>query len=154
MQIQVDDIKEDEYLYANLVRNRKLPIHISELTRDQQLVDSLKEAVGAKETAAGEGACGNLIEASNTYKTDDPPEYSQLLQDALDAGLAIFNPAVEKDSIPFDEEYFNGLIARTAKVAEMTEEDLKAPVEESAATTAGPTVLIADLAAMLAAASA
>ncbi|CDJ54292.1 hypothetical protein EBH_0045900 [Eimeria brunetti] len=181
----VKEVNEDDYIYANFVRNGKLPTHISEVAKDQDLVDSLKTEVGKQETSGADATCEALIKASN-FKTmfhhpfedndDASPDYRQLLQNALDAGLAVFRgtdstgagatsknnavlfcelkPAAEKNSAPFDEEYFNGLIGRTAKLAEMTADDLKAPVEESAATTAGPTILIASLVAMLAAASA
>ncbi|CDJ54288.1 hypothetical protein EBH_0045860 [Eimeria brunetti] len=148
----VEEVEEADYIYANFVRNGKLPTHISEVTRDQQLVDSLTQEVQAREATAAEGACETLVKESNfktmfhhafEYENDTPPSYSQLLQDALGAGLAVFG-----------EEYFNGLIARTAKLEEMTADDLKAPAEDAAAATAVPTILIAGLVAMLAAGSA
>ncbi|CDJ45620.1 SAG family member [Eimeria brunetti] len=60
------------------------------------------------------------------------------------------SPAVDKTKAPFDEEYFNGLIARTDKLASMTEEDLKAPSNDAAAASPFPAILTASMVAMLA----
>ncbi|CDJ45636.1 SAG family member [Eimeria brunetti] len=64
------------------------------------------------------------------------------------------NPAAKKNQAPFDDEYFEGLIARTAKLADMTEEDLKAPSNDGTAAAAVPTILAAGLVAVLTAISA
>ncbi|CDJ45641.1 SAG family member [Eimeria brunetti] len=55
------------------------------------------------------------------------------------------DPETEKNKAPFDDEYFKGLIARTALLADMTEEDLKAPTNGSTAVAAVPTILAAGL---------
>ncbi|CDJ49675.1 hypothetical protein EBH_0027990 [Eimeria brunetti] len=95
----VTEVNEGDYVYANLVRNGKLPIHISEVAMDKQLVASLRAEVETKEETAEQGACDALMEASNfktmfhhsfEYKEGGSPDYRQLLQDALDAGLAVF----------------------------------------------------------------
>ncbi|CDJ45611.1 SAG family member [Eimeria brunetti] len=62
-------------------------------------------------------------------------------------------PEATKNQAPFDEEYFTGLIARTAQLADMTADDLKA-TNGSAAAAAVPTIVFAGLVAMLAVVSA
>ncbi|CDJ54291.1 hypothetical protein EBH_0045890 [Eimeria brunetti] len=64
------------------------------------------------------------------------------------------SPAAKVNKAPFSEEYYGGLIARTASLKEMTEDDLKAPSNDGVAPGAIPAVLIAGFAALLAAASA
>ncbi|CDJ45605.1 SAG family member [Eimeria brunetti] len=64
------------------------------------------------------------------------------------------HPAATKDKAPFDEEYFTGLIARTAKLTGMTADDLKAPTNDGTAAAAIPTIMLAGLLATLAAVAA
>ncbi|CDJ28149.1 uncharacterized protein EMH_0098900 [Eimeria mitis] len=147
---KVVDVDEDAYLSANLARNGKLPVHISEVTKEDTLITTLKEEV------AGEGAttvdnCTSLITAklkehfhySFDYDaaSEASPDYRQLLQKALEAGLKVFN-----------EEYFNGLIERTTELKDMTEDDLKNSVGNGSLATAS-TIVIAGLVAMLTAVS-
>ncbi|CDJ45602.1 SAG family member [Eimeria brunetti] len=61
------------------------------------------------------------------------------------------DPPATKDQAPFDEEYFTGLIARTAKLADMTADDLKAS-NDAIAAAVFPTIISASLLAMLTAA--
>ncbi|CDJ45648.1 SAG family member [Eimeria brunetti] len=68
--------------------------------------------------------------------------------------LCQLEPPAAKDTAPFDEAYFTGLIARTTELANMTEEDLKAPTNDGTAVAAVPTILFAGLLAMLTAISA
>ncbi|CDJ45622.1 hypothetical protein EBH_0016680 [Eimeria brunetti] len=220
------DVNEDAYVAANLVRNGKLAVHISEVTKNATLVSDLKHKV---EQASGEPleSCDGLIDTSNpigifnhTSEYAESPNYRTMLQAALDKGLEVFkakgyqnkwkeiwgdadganlayllgsnstsmgcvigtcskvvtttdqrsetppevtpektvllcelSPAAEKEKAPFDEEYFNELVARTARLAEMTEEDLKAPSNDGTAAAAIPTTLAAGLVAMLTAVS-
>ncbi|CDJ27794.1 uncharacterized protein EMH_0034860 [Eimeria mitis] len=144
-------VDEDAYLSANLARNGKLPVHISEVTKDESLVTELTGKVTAGPDPAAEN-CTTLIAAqpkenfhySFDYepKSETSPDYRQLLQKALDAGLTVFN-----------EEYFNGLIERTTQLKDMTKDDLKNSVGNGPVATAS-TILIAGLVAMLTAVSA
>ncbi|CDJ45646.1 SAG family member [Eimeria brunetti] len=68
--------------------------------------------------------------------------------------LCQLEPPATKNTAPFDEAYFTGLIARTTELANMTEEDLKAPTNDGTAVAAVPTILFAGLLAMLTAISA
>ncbi|CDJ45616.1 SAG family member [Eimeria brunetti] len=62
------------------------------------------------------------------------------------------SPEAAKGQPPFDQEYFDGLIARSTKLANLTDEDLEAPSNgTNAAAPAVPTVLTAGLDAILAA---
>ncbi|CDJ45634.1 SAG family member [Eimeria brunetti] len=246
--LKVDDAA---YFAANLVRNGKLPVHVSEVARDDNIVSTLNEKVVQDEIVkqteeANEDTCEELIETLSlkeifhlSFDYTDSPNYRELLQKALDAGLQVFNqisalhlccvvltclsffkrkeypsqwgdiweveaganlayllgsnstkigcvigecvtvasggekalpsdetstgkaalfcklsPEVEKGSAPFDEEYFTGLVSRTAKLTEMAEEDLKAPSNDGTAAAALPTILAAILVAMLTALSA
>ncbi|CDJ45652.1 hypothetical protein EBH_0050010 [Eimeria brunetti] len=117
----------------------------------------------------------------NTPETS--PDYRKVLQEALTKGLSVFTeqkyPKTSKEweaiwaeeagaSLAHllgsnsthigcaigSEEYFNGLIARTAQLGEMTPDDLKAPANDGTGTAVFPTILIASLVAMLTAASA
>ncbi|CDJ27905.1 uncharacterized protein EMH_0035990 [Eimeria mitis] len=147
----VEDVQEDAYLAANLARNGKLPVHISEVTKDDNLVSTLEAKVSSEEppTAAN---CTALITAQLKERfhysfehepaSQASPDYRQLLQDALDEGLKTFN-----------EEYFNGLIERTTQLKDMTKDDLKNSVGNGPVATAS-TILIAGLVAMLTAVSA
>ncbi|CDJ36362.1 SAG family member [Eimeria mitis] len=238
----VVNVDEDAYLSANLARNGKLPVHISEVKKDDSLVTALTEEVTAGAEPAAEN-CTALItselKARFHYSFDHEPEseasfdYRQLLQKALEAGLTVFKkaypkskeewqniwkddagaslayllasnsttigcvigrctqvatpaepevpelphdgagdsgtpegtlkkeavlfcdlkPPAVKDSAPFDEEYFNGLIERTTQLKDMTEDDLKNSVGNGPVATAS-TILIAGLVAMLTAVSA
>ncbi|CDJ34026.1 uncharacterized protein EMH_0058240 [Eimeria mitis] len=144
---KVEDVQPDAYLSANLARNGKLPIRISTVTKDDALVDSLKSAVQAA-TGENAGACEGLITSdlkktfrhAFDYQVDagTTPNYRQLLQEAVEEGLAAF-----------DEEYFNGLTARTTALKDMTADDLQTPVGDGAEAAAIPTILIAGLVAML-----
>ncbi|CDJ34032.1 uncharacterized protein EMH_0058910 [Eimeria mitis] len=207
---KVVEVDEDAYLSANLARNGKLPVHISEVTKDESLVTELTEKIEAQPAAEN---CTALItselKARFHYSFDHESEseasfdYRQLLQEALDAGLTVFNttigcvigrctevatpeepevpellqngaggsetpegtlqknavlfcqlkPAAVKDSAPFDEEYFSGLIERTTQLKDMTKDDLKNSVGNGPVATAS-TILIAGLVAMLTAVSA
>ncbi|CDJ45607.1 SAG family member [Eimeria brunetti] len=64
------------------------------------------------------------------------------------------DPAATKGQAPFGEEYFAGLIARTAQLADMSADDLKAPTNDGTAAAAVPTIVFAGFAAMLTAISA
>ncbi|CDJ54098.1 hypothetical protein, conserved [Eimeria brunetti] len=95
----VEEVKEEDYIYANFVRNGKLPTHISEVAKDQNLVQTLRGEVEEKETTTDQATCDALIKASNfktmfhhafEYASDASPDYRQLLQDALDKGLSAF----------------------------------------------------------------
>ncbi|CDJ45631.1 SAG family member [Eimeria brunetti] len=230
------------YFAVNLVRNGKLPVRISEVAKENNLVSTLTEKVQSKEkekTFSGEPeeavtideTCSELVEPNGlkdifhyTFEYEEgvsqkSPNYRELLQAALDEGLKVFTdsqnqnqwetiwqdddganlayllganstaigcvigqctteksttpggrstatptgkavlfcelkPAAEKSKAPFDEEYYDGLIARTDKLASMTEEDLKAPSNDATATAAIPTILSAGVVAMLTVASA
>ncbi|CDJ45637.1 SAG family member [Eimeria brunetti] len=214
------------YLAANLARNGSLPVHINEVARGESLVSTLKTKVESQENVIEEAAvsdhsCDALVKKEGlkdifhyTFPQQENPNYRELLQAALDAGLAVFtdtkhqnnwqqiwavdagaslayllgansttigcvigqctaatsvvgggrsaatptgkavlfcelNPAAQKDQAPFDEEYYDGLIARTAKLVSMTEEDLKAASNDATAATAIPTILSAGVIAML-----
>ncbi|CDJ34031.1 uncharacterized protein EMH_0058800 [Eimeria mitis] len=148
---KVVGVDEDAYLAAKLARNGKLPVHISEITKEDTLITNLEGEVAGEGTATAEN-CTALITAelkanfhySFTYEAEAKasPDYRQLLQKALDAGLAVFN-----------EEYFNGLIERTTQLKDMTEDDLKNSVGNGPAATTSM-LLIAGLVAMLTAVSA
>ncbi|CDJ35798.1 uncharacterized protein EMH_0000330 [Eimeria mitis] len=94
-----EDVTEEAYLAANLVRNGNLPVHISEVSKDDTLVTSLKQNVEAKE-ASTDGTCETLIEGDlkegfhhifeYDVETKATHDYRQLLQEALDKGLAVF----------------------------------------------------------------
>ncbi|CDJ27796.1 uncharacterized protein EMH_0034880 [Eimeria mitis] len=81
------------YLAANLVRNGKLPVHIGNVVKDESLVTTLKRAdQGAP--AFIEGPCnevtvkaGGLEMFHHIFDYHANPDYRQLLQAALDAGL-------------------------------------------------------------------
>ncbi|CDJ45632.1 hypothetical protein EBH_0027790 [Eimeria brunetti] len=147
-------VEDAGYLAANLVRNGKLPVHISEVSKDDGLVSTLTRKVELKgidkqTDEATDDTCKELVEALSlkdifhlSFDYTDSPNYRELLQKALDAGIKVF-----------PEEYFTGLIARTAKLTEMTDEDLKAPSNDSTAAAAIPTILSASLFAMLTALS-
>ncbi|CDJ28151.1 uncharacterized protein EMH_0099120 [Eimeria mitis] len=147
-----EEVTEDAYLAANLARNGKLPVHITEVEKDDGLVTSLKGKVDGK-PAGTDGTCETLIESDLKetfhhifeYETvaKTTPNYRELLQDALDAGITLF-----------DEEYFNGLIERTSLLKDMTADDLKNSVGDGAAAAAVPTILIAGFVAILTALSA
>ncbi|CDJ45629.1 SAG family member [Eimeria brunetti] len=224
----------DGYLAANLVRNGKLPVHVNEVAKDDNIVSTLTGTVNSTEhEETGEEAevtiddtCTALVKKGKltdifhyTFTYQEKPNYRELFQAALDAGLAIFknpdyqnkwdaiwendaggslayllgansttigcvvaqctatksaasgknlpettkgkalllcklNPEAEKNQAPFDDAYFDGLIARTAKLADMTEEDLKAATNDGTTAAALPTILTASFVAMVAVASA
>ncbi|CDJ54044.1 hypothetical protein, conserved [Eimeria brunetti] len=226
----VESVTEDAYLAANLARNGKLRVHVNEVATEQNLVTALKAKLQQDDALTG-GPCDqmkvnsvlkDMFYQSFDYPDSTTPDYRQLLQDALKAGLDVFkdskypqtdtawgdvwgqdagaslgyllgsnstqigcvigkcttvepneeeptspietptekamlfcelSPAPVKGKAPFDEEYFSGLIARTTLLKDMTEDDLKAPAENSDASAVVPTTLIAGFAAMSAAVS-
>ncbi|CDJ45617.1 SAG family member [Eimeria brunetti] len=107
---------------------------------------NLAYLLGANSTTVGcaIGQCTKETTAPNTGRTSN----------ATPTGKAVLfcelSPPAEKEKAPFDEEYYNGLISRTAKLADMTEEDLKAPSNGDTAAAAFPTILTAGLVAILA----
>ncbi|CDJ45640.1 SAG family member [Eimeria brunetti] len=225
------DVDDAGYLAANLVRNGKLPVHISTVEKAESIVTALTNKVKSRtatknESDVSDGACDELVKQDEvkdifhyTFDYEEGLDYSKLLQKALDAGLEVFKetqnqnkwetiwqdgdganlayllgansttigcvigqcttktnqapsretpdgsttgkavlfcelkPAADKGKAPFDDEYFNGLIARTAKLADMTEEDLKAPSNDGTAAAAAPTILAAGFVAVLSALS-
>ncbi|CDJ45638.1 SAG family member [Eimeria brunetti] len=229
-------VNDAGYLAANLVRNGKLAVHISDVAKSESIVSALTSTVQSQtneivENAVSDSACAALMDNTKlkdifhyTFEyTDDvsqsSPNYRELLQKALNAGLEVFkkteyqndwdkiwkddagaslayllgansttigcvigqcttrtsavnarqsgdesttgsavlfcelSPAALKGKAPFDDEYLDALLARTAKLADMTEEDLKANTNDGTAATAVPTILAAGLVAMLTALS-
>ncbi|CDJ45601.1 SAG family member [Eimeria brunetti] len=229
-----EGVTADAYLSVKLARNGKLPVHISDVAKDDQLVATLKTTIEGTEDGRAVQNCRQLIESKETlkdlfYRVLEPTakgerDYRQLLQASLDEGLEAFkpkeypkttakwqelwtnpdfanlayllssnstkvgcvigtctgeqtlppdppseegettvemellicdlDPPATKNQAPFDEEYFTGLIERTAKLASMTEDDLKAPTNDGTAAAAVPTIMFAGLVAMLTAISA
>ncbi|CDJ45618.1 SAG family member [Eimeria brunetti] len=221
------NVEDDAYFAAKLVRNGKLAVHISEVSKDEDLISELQEKVAPsadleQQTGTSEVSCNKLMEDSglksifhHAFSNVGSYNYHELFQAALDAGITVFkdkgyqnkwneiwgdadganlayllganstkigcvigecikvqtqeddeppttenptgdaflfcqlSPAADKNKAPFDEDYFNALTARTAKLAAMTEEDLKAPSNGASATAAIPTILVASLVAML-----
>ncbi|CDJ45628.1 SAG family member [Eimeria brunetti] len=111
---------------------------------------NLAYLLGSNSTSIGcvIGTCNKVVtpEERSPVSPQVSPEKTVL--------FCILNPAAENGKAPFDEEYFNELVARTAKLAEMTEDDLKAPSNDGTAAAAIPTVLAAGFVSMLAALSA
>ncbi|CDJ54042.1 hypothetical protein EBH_0073610 [Eimeria brunetti] len=92
------EVKEDAYLAANLARNGKLPVRISEVAKSEDLVNTVKEIFEEEKTDTLQ-TCEKLIKESELknmfhyafdYKTDTTPVYHELLQQALTAGLNAF----------------------------------------------------------------
>ncbi|CDJ45647.1 hypothetical protein EBH_0044460 [Eimeria brunetti] len=100
-----------------------------------------------KVTTPGEA---NRSAVEKTVKSGDPVE-TPTSKAVL---LCQLEPAADRNTAPFDEDYFVGLIARKTELANMTEEDLKAPANDGTAAAAVPTILFAGLVAMLAGMSA
>ncbi|CDJ45606.1 SAG family member [Eimeria brunetti] len=92
-------------------------------------------------TAVQTGSQGGARRQAKTQ-----PEIAVLLCD--------LQPAATKYQAPFDGEYFAGLVARTAKLADMTATDLKAPTNDGSAQAAIPSIVFAALAAVVTAISA
>ncbi|CDJ28153.1 uncharacterized protein EMH_0099340 [Eimeria mitis] len=123
-----EDVTEEAYLAANLARNGQLPVHVSEVSEDKNIVTTLTGKVNSAE-ARTDATCNELIASdlkatfhhAFEYDADTSTNYRQFLQAALDKGLAIF-----------DEEYFNGLIERTTLLKDMTADDLKLSVGNGA----------------------
>ncbi|CDJ45599.1 SAG family member [Eimeria brunetti] len=225
-----EDVTADVCMSVNLARNGKLPVHINEVAKDDDLVTSLKNTIENKGSDAT--SCAKFMEGKETLKdvfhsalsSPDERNYPQLLQTSLDEGLKVFktkaypqsdsewqktwedaefanlayllssnstkvgcvigkciketvgptrngegqaapeiemtvlfcdlDPAATKNKAPFDEDYFTGLIARTAKLASMTEDDLKTPSNDAAGTVAVSSIVFAGLVTMLTAVAA
>ncbi|CDJ32329.1 SAG family member [Eimeria mitis] len=169
----------DAYLAAKLARNGKLPVHITEVSEDENTVTTLTNTVNDA-TAGDDATCKKLVEShlketfhrAFEYKADTTPNYHELLQAALNDGLAVFEKEGPMNGLRpkhppqlwfcflglsfclffllFSEEYFNGLIERTTLLKDMTADDLKLSVGNGAEAAAVPTILIAGLVAMLA----
>ncbi|CDJ35402.1 uncharacterized protein EMH_0097240 [Eimeria mitis] len=123
---------------VNLARNGKLPVHISEVARDEGLVTALKAQVVED---------GALTGGTNKEYPKDEAAWGKIWAEEEGSSLAYL---LGSTSTTIGEEYFNGLIARTTFLKDMTAEDLKTSVEAGgAAAAAVPTVLIAGLLAML-----
>ncbi|CDJ35629.1 uncharacterized protein EMH_0099020 [Eimeria mitis] len=98
----VVNVDEDAYLSANLARNGKLPVHISEVTKDESLVTELTGEVTKATAEVDPDAedCTALMTAELKerfhYSFEHAPEseasfdYRELLQKALEAGLTVF----------------------------------------------------------------
>ncbi|CDJ28252.1 uncharacterized protein EMH_0039250 [Eimeria mitis] len=96
---KVVDVDEDAYLSANLARNGKLPVHISEVTKDESLVTELTAKVAPEEQQTAQN-CTALITTElkerfhysfeHESESEASFDYRQLLQGALEAGLKVF----------------------------------------------------------------
>ncbi|CDJ45651.1 hypothetical protein EBH_0048900 [Eimeria brunetti] len=96
----VVNVADDAYVASNLARNGRLPVHISKVEKEDKLVTSLEEKVKGAEAIAG-GTC-DTVELKTELKdvfhqafdcpteTGTPPDYLQLLQNALSEGLKAF----------------------------------------------------------------
>ncbi|CDJ45643.1 SAG family member [Eimeria brunetti] len=239
---KVANVDDSVYLAANLVRNGRLPVHISEVAPDSNLVSTVQGKVQActaskQPSRVTMEACEALMKASDlrdifyhTFDYTESPDYRELMQAALDEGLKVFkkqnygtdwqtiwaseaganlayllgsnstkigcvigecteeasrtlpgaakrgvaalstdlgeaeakkavlfcalSPEAQKNTAPFDEEYFTALISRTALLANMTQDDLKVPTNDGIAAAAVPSILATSLVAMLTALSA
>ncbi|CDJ45614.1 SAG family member [Eimeria brunetti] len=98
--VKVDDAA---YVAANLARNGKLAVHITEVTKDEDLVTSLgKKLLGTSggvqaKSVVTSSSCSGLIEAlklenmfRHSFEYQDNPNYRELFQAALDDGLQLF----------------------------------------------------------------
>ncbi|CDJ45635.1 SAG family member [Eimeria brunetti] len=101
---------------------------------------SLAHLLGSNSTKIGcvIGKCIQVV-TQNESRVEGPTE-SPTGKGALFCEL---NPAAQKNQAPFEEEYFNGLIARTTQLTDMTEDDLKAPANGATVAAAVPTILAA-----------
>ncbi|CDJ45649.1 hypothetical protein EBH_0046680 [Eimeria brunetti] len=124
--LKAQDVTEYACAAVSLALNGRLPVHIKVVTEDNELVSKLTEK---KE----------IFHQALEYPMEESaaPNYRQTLQGALTAG----------------EDYFTGIIAPTTDLADMTDEDLKAPTNDDTAAAAVPTILFAGLVAMLTAIS-
>ncbi|CDJ54043.1 SAG family member [Eimeria brunetti] len=110
---------------------------------------SLGHLLGSNSTQIG-CAVGRCTEK----KTIDEPESVEETKKNKAVLFCELSPATTKETAPFEEEYFNGLIARTAQLSEMTADDLKAPSNNGTGAALFPTILIYGLVLMLTAVSA
>ncbi|CDJ54293.1 SAG family member [Eimeria brunetti] len=106
---------------------------------------------GDGEGGAGGGGGGGRI---STHLREGRSQQNDETSAEKAALFCELSPAAQADEAPFTEEYYNGLIARTASLKEMTEDDLKAPSNDGVAPGAIPAVLIAGFLAMLTAVAA
>ncbi|CDJ45625.1 hypothetical protein EBH_0020010 [Eimeria brunetti] len=112
---------------------------------------SLAYLLGANSTKIG-CVIGECIQVQTDTVEDRPSTTENSTGNAF--LFCQLDPEAETGQPPFDEEYFDGLIARTDKLAGMTEEDLKAPSNDGTAAAAVPTIIAAGFLAILAAISA
>ncbi|CDJ45623.1 SAG family member [Eimeria brunetti] len=110
---------------------------------------SLAYLLGSNSTKIG-CVVGQCIKVETDTTDDSDPTEESTGDDVLFCELS---PAAKKNEAPFDEDYFNGLIARTAQIAQMTEEDLQSSSNDGTAAAAVPTTLAAGVVAMLTAVS-
>ncbi|CDJ27305.1 SAG family member [Eimeria mitis] len=105
---KVVEVDEGVYLAANLARNGKLPVHISEVTKDEDLIAGVRKGVVDEQGTILQGPCNEMkiksgLEAfHHTFDYQDGPNFRELLQAALDAGLAVFK---EKGYPKTDDEW-------------------------------------------------
>ncbi|CDJ28201.1 SAG family member [Eimeria mitis] len=95
----VEHVEADAYLAVNLARNGKLPVHINEVKKEESLVSALNAKVLGSGQPTAENCTAlitdelkNDFHHSFVYDAEEKasPDYRQLLQNALDQGLAVF----------------------------------------------------------------
>ncbi|CDJ26951.1 SAG family member [Eimeria mitis] len=149
---QLTDAEDQEYrqavenaLKAGLKELQSYPENDGEWTKFWAKPDgaNLAHLLSSNSTKVG-CAVGTCTQTSDELRT---PETS------ITYLFCQMDPAAVKDKAPFDKEYYEALKERNTPLTEMTDEDLKAPVQGGAAA-AVPSLLVAGLTAIVAFASA
>ena len=91
-----EDVTDDAYLSVNLARNGKLSVRINEVTKADDMVQTLKTALGNGTGLTSSGTCDNMALGTSlkltfsvkfTQETSKTPNYRDMVQTALNKGL-------------------------------------------------------------------
>ncbi|CDI81232.1 SAG family member [Eimeria acervulina] len=91
-----EDVTDDMYLSANLARNGKLSVHINELEKADDMVKTLKTALGDGTGLTTADTCDNMTLGASlkltfsvkfTQETSKATNYRDMVQTALNKGL-------------------------------------------------------------------
>ncbi|CDI76888.1 SAG family member [Eimeria acervulina] len=92
-----EDVTDDAYLSVNLARNGKLSVHINEVTKADDMVQTLKTALGdGTGLTSSDATCDNMALGASlkltfsvkfTQETSKTTNYREMVQTALNKGL-------------------------------------------------------------------
>ncbi|CDJ32741.1 uncharacterized protein EMH_0077380 [Eimeria mitis] len=107
---EVVEVKDELYLTTNLARNGKISVRTSTVEKDTDLVSTLQAKVATEQTAQA-ATCETLIGDKlkkvfhHSFAYTTTPNYPELVQEALNAGLEEFGKTYPSGTSAWQEKW-------------------------------------------------